>query len=361
MINHQACVTTIIPRLPPAIDGVGDYAINLARQLRQDFNVQTSFIVGDASWDGAAEIEGFPVRKIQAQSPTALLAVLNKDISSPLLLHYVGYGYEKRGCPSWLVRGLQQWHQVDASRSLVTMFHEISAFGPPWTSAFWLSSLQRNLAGKLAIVSKSCITSKQSYAELLRQSSRQQLEIDCLPVFATIGEPKFLRPLEQRARKLVVFGNAKYRRQVYDRCLSSLHKICQMLEIEQIIDIGVPTGLDFTEIRIVPILERGILASSTISEIMQDAIAGFLDFPPPSYLAKSTIFAAYCAHGLIPCLVDDSPTAVDSLESGQHYWSNGRQPELSLVRGQEIADRAHQWYRGHSLSTQAKSFYQRLF
>jgi hypothetical protein len=355
-------VISIVPRLPPSIDGVGDYALNLARQLRHDCNIQTSFIVGDASWDGATEIEGFPVRKIQSQSATALIAALNENLSSPLLLHYVGYGYEKRGCPSWLVQGLQQWDRVDVSRSLVTMFHEISAFGPPWTSAFWLSSLQRNLAGKLATVSKSCITSKQSYAEILRQSSRrEQIEIDCLPVFSNIGEPEFLCPLVQRTRKLVVFGNGKYRRQVYDRCLPSLHKICQLLEIQEIIDIGVPTGLDFTAISIVPILEQGILASSKISEIMQDAIAGFLDFPPPSYLAKSTIFAAYCAHGLIPCLADDSPISIDGLESGQHYWSDARHPELSLVRGQEIADLAHQWYQAHSLPTQAKSFYQRLF
>jgi hypothetical protein len=362
MINHQAFVTTIVPRLPPAIDGVGDYAVNLARQLRQDFNVQTSFIIGDASWDGAAEIEGFPVRKIPSRSATALLAALNEDVSSPLLLHYVGYGYEKRGCPSWLVRGLQQWTQVNASRSLVTMFHEIAAFGPPWTSAFWLSSQQRNLAGKLATVSKSCLTSKQSYAELLRQSSRrQQIEIECLPVFSNIGEPELLHPLERRSRKLVVFGNCKYRRQVYERCLPSLNKICHLLDIQEVIDIGVPTGLNLKEISIFPIREQGVLAAATISEVMQDAIAGFLDFPPPSYLAKSTIFASYCAHGLIPCMINSSPISIDGLEPGQHYWSDDLNIQLSLTRGQDIADCAYKWYQAHSLSAQSKLFYHKLF
>jgi hypothetical protein len=366
-MSNLNTVISIVPRLKPAIDGVGDYALNLARQLRKDFNIQTRFIVGDPTWHGAEEIEGFPVSKVRDRSPTPLLSLLsgNDDklpTNAPILLHYVGYGYAKRGCPVWLIDGLQSWKSLYPQRSLVTMFHEISAFGPPWTSAFWLSSLQRNLARKLATVSRSCITSKQSYAELLRQlSRRQQIEIDCLPVFSNIGEPECLHLLERRSRKLVVFGNGKYRRQVYDRCLPSLHKICQMLEIQEIIDIGVPTGLNFKEISIIPILEQGILASSTISEIMQDAIAGFLDFPPPSYLAKSTIFASYCAHGLIPCLVDYSPISIDGLESGQHYWSDGCNLELSLVRGQEIADRANQWYQAHSLSAQSKSFYQRLF
>jgi hypothetical protein len=36
----------IIPRLPPAIDGVGDYALSLARQLRHDYDIDTHFIIG---------------------------------------------------------------------------------------------------------------------------------------------------------------------------------------------------------------------------------------------------------------------------------------------------------------------------
>jgi hypothetical protein len=364
---NSSNVISIVPRLPPAIDGVGDYSLNLARQLRKDFNIQTQFVVGDPTWNGAEEIEGFPVSKVRDRSPAALFSLLSENDNrlppnSPILLHYVGYGYAKRGCPVWLIDGLQSWKSLYPHRSLVTMFHEISASSPPWASAFWLSSLQQNLARKLTIISKFCITSKQSYAELLRQlSKRQQMEIDCLPVFSTIGEPECLHPLERRSRKLVVFGNCKYRCQVYDRCLPSLHKICQMLEIQEIIDIGVPTGLNFKKISIIPIFEQGILASSAISEIMQDAIAGFLDFPPPSYLAKSTIFASYCAHGLIPCLVDYSSTSIDGLESGQHYWSDGCNLELSLIRGQEIADHANHWYQAHSLSAQSKSFYQRLF
>ncbi|MHC5830485.1 MAG: glycosyltransferase family 1 protein, partial [Nostoc sp.] len=64
MVNYLTHITSIVPRLPPAIDGVGDYALNLARQLRKDFNIQTHFIVGNPTWTGAAEIEGFPVSQI---------------------------------------------------------------------------------------------------------------------------------------------------------------------------------------------------------------------------------------------------------------------------------------------------------
>jgi hypothetical protein len=52
-------ILQIVPRLPPAIDGVGDYALNLARQLRQDFSIHTHFLVCDPNWNGKTELEGF--------------------------------------------------------------------------------------------------------------------------------------------------------------------------------------------------------------------------------------------------------------------------------------------------------------
>jgi hypothetical protein len=36
----------IVPRLHPRIDGVGDYALSLARQLRHDYGIDTHFIIG---------------------------------------------------------------------------------------------------------------------------------------------------------------------------------------------------------------------------------------------------------------------------------------------------------------------------
>ncbi|MFZ4728709.1 MAG: glycosyltransferase family 1 protein, partial [Pseudanabaena sp.] len=77
--------------------------------------------------------------------------MLEGDRTSPVLLHYVGYGYAKRGCPVWLVDGIQRWKNLYPDRLLVTMFHELHASGtPPWTSSFWLSPLQKNLVTRLA-------------------------------------------------------------------------------------------------------------------------------------------------------------------------------------------------------------------
>jgi hypothetical protein len=49
----------IVPRLPPLIDGVGDYSLQLARTLRENHNIDSKFIIGDPSWLGPTELEGF--------------------------------------------------------------------------------------------------------------------------------------------------------------------------------------------------------------------------------------------------------------------------------------------------------------
>ncbi|BAY60605.1 hypothetical protein NIES22_06640 [Calothrix brevissima NIES-22] len=361
-MSNLASVMSIVPRLPPAIDGVGDYALNLALQLRKDFNIQTYFVVGNSKWNGAAEIEGFPVRQVSDRSPDALLSLLSSDRSSSILLHYVGYGYAQRGCPVWLVDGLQRWKNLFPKRSLVTMFHEIAASGPIWTSSFWLSSLQKSLAARLAQMSERCITSKQSYGELLYQLNRtQQTEITCLPVFSNIGEAEYLPNLAERSQRLVVFGSRNARLQVYNQCLKALKETCQSLNIQEILDIGVPTGLELSEIYSIPIIEKGVDKAEEISKNLADSIAGFLNFPPPAYLAKSTIFAAYCAHRLIPCMVISSKLPIDGLEKGKHYWSNDdHSNELRLIQGQNIADNAYTWYQTHSLPVQAKIFMENL-
>ncbi len=352
-------IIQIVPKLPPAISGLGDYALNLARQLRKNFNIKTHFIVGNPKWDGVAEIEEFPVTQITDSSANALLNQLSSLPTATVLLHYVGYGYATRGCPFWLVDGLQRWKADSTHQRLVTMFHELYASGyPPWRSSFWLSPLQKNLVARLGKLSHHCITSKQSYAETLSKlATKKKFEIVSLPVFSNIGEPDNLLPLLERTKRLVIFGHRNSRTQVYQECLTALEQICQNLNIEEIYDIGVSTGLTLSHISGIPIVEKGITEASEISKIFKDCIVGFLNFPPPTYLAKSGIFAAYCAHGLIPCMVSASRASIDHLELGKHYFStsnSGRQ--LSLEIGQEIANNAYAWYQNHSLSAQAKMF-----
>lgn len=358
--NKPLKIIQIVPKLPPSINGLGDYALNLARQLWKDYNIETRFLVGDRNWQGATEIEGFTIQQITADSAEALFSLLSfdKKQSVSVLLHYVGYGYANRGCPIWLVEGLERWKARTANSHLVTMFHEVYASGYPlWTSSFWLLPLQKKLAERLVNTSDRCITSKQGYAEILYKMGRKKTQIAHLPVFSNIGEPENAPPLIERTQRLVIFGHKNSKLQVYQQGRQALELACKSLEIIEICDIGVPTGLEISEINAVPVVETGVIETVEISKIMLDSVAGFLNFPPPIYLAKSTILAAFCAHRLIPCMVTYNVMPIDGLQTGKHYWSaSDKDSQLSLELGQVIADNAYAWYQTHSLSMQTKIF-----
>jgi hypothetical protein len=357
-VNHLTNVYSIVPRLPPAIDGVGDYALNLARQLRKDFNIQTHFIVGNPTWSGESEIEGFAVSQIRDRTANNLVELLSGDRTSPILLHYVGYGYAQRGCPVWLVDGLQRWKSSFPNRLLVTMFHELYASGAPWTSSFWLSSLQKNLAARLTKLSDRCITSKQLYADMISQLSQgKHQQVPALPVFSNIGEPE--KPplaLSHRQQQLVVFGGIAKRTRVYQDCQTTLEYVCHSLNIQKILDIGTPTEITPTSIGKIPVLELGQQPANKVSDILADSVAGFCDYNP-DYLAKSTIFAAYCAHGLLPINAKDSRFVNDGIRLSEHYWvPNPNNDLLDDFDIQAIANNAYLWYLTHSISAQTKIF-----
>lgn len=356
--NSLLKVTTLVPRLPPAVDGLGDYGLNLARQLRQDFHITTDFIVGDPSWVGDSNIEGFVVKQVKERSQSALLELLPQDTDSTLLLHYVGYGYAKRGCPVWLIDALEQWRQTARNRRLVTMFHEIYAFSPDLrNSQFWTSWLQKRLATRLAVLTDGCLTSKQGYAEkLYHLSGKKQIKIPAMPVFSNVGEPQNLLPLEKRSRRLVVFGGRGPRTRVYVRSRLALERTCQALDIQEILDIGPPLGFDLGCINGKSIRTLGVISTEAISQLLSEAMVGFFDYSIP-FLGKSTIFAAYCAHQVIPIGAFYPGKDADGLERGKHYWFGDRHSSsMTLLTGQCVADNAHNWYQAHSLLAQSSNF-----
>ena len=350
---------SIIPRLPPLVDGIGDYALSLARLLREDISIETHFIVTDPAWTGAGQIDGFEATHLSARSASELLNALPADSAGnvTVLLHYEGYGYATRGCPLWLVNALEQWRNEN-NRRLVTMFHELYASGPPWTSSFWLSPLQKRLVARLAHLSDQWITSLERNADMVRQlTSKPTACAYHLPVFSSIGEPNSAPPLTERCRRMIIFGTRGRRIEVYKRSSADLNRICQQLGITEILDIGRFIEFDFASAMHVPVKALGELPGAEVSHLLLAVVAGVIDYPV-SMLGKSTIFAAYCAHRVIPIVAPfGDSTAAEGLEAGRHYWLTRDDPEqLDLNAGQVIADNAFAWYQTHNLSTHAETF-----
>jgi hypothetical protein len=352
---------SIVPNFAPASDGIGDYALSFAREFRAKAAVHSHFVVANPSWRGETRVEEFEVSHLPSRSTTDLLKLLScisTDLSAVLLLHYEGYGYAQRGCPLWLVKALEQWRAENKQRRLVTMFHELYATGPPWTSAFWLSSLQKNLTTRLARLSDQWMTSLERYAETVRRFSQNTTaRAYSLPVFSSIGEPVAIRRLAERRRRMVVFGTRGRRIEVYQRSSADLNRICQRLGITEILDIGRAIEFDFAGELTVPVQTLGEMPGAEIGRLLLDAVAGVIDYPA-AMLGKSTIFAAYCAHRVIPVIAPyGDSTPAEGLKANQHFWlTNVESERLNLDTGQVIADNAFAWYQPHSLSAHAETF-----
>jgi len=353
-------LTAIVPQLPPAIDGVGDYAFRLANELQQSFNLTTQFIVGNPQWQDTGAIAPFKAQVVQTRTQSDLLTLLKQGTpqNSLVLLHYVPHGYAQKACPFWLVRALEQWHTQFSNAHLLTFFHELYALDwhRPWSSDFWFSPVQQHLTARVAQLSDDCFTSTERYVrQIQRLSQGKQKKIPALPIFSNVGEVLTVLPLAQRQRKLIIFGQPHSKGRIYQESSSLLRHICHTLKIEIILDIGIPTGFAPTQIDTVPIQELGKLPMAEISHILSQSLAGFSTYDPQR-LSKSGIFAAYCAHGLLPINHQGFSQPMDQLTADVHYWVPQLSQPLECHRAQEIATSAHAWYQAHSLSTQANIF-----
>ncbi len=313
-------VVQIVPELPPAIGGVTGYAAVLAGALAGQAGIESRFV-----------------------SPHA--GGLERELAGAgtLLLHYANYGYERRGCPAELVAGLEEWKAGGEGRRLVTVFHEVYASGPPWRSSFWLSPRQRRLAARLATLSDGLLTTLGLYAGLLERLA-PGVRVTVAPVFSTVGEPAG-EEASPRPAAMAVFGGAGARARAYGEALPDLAEACRALAVEEILDIG-PDATAPAQVAGLSVRRMGTLPAAEVSRLLLAARAGFLAYPP-GFLAKSTIFAAYCAHGLAPVCA----------------WKRraGGAAEAPLWRAagpgaQQVAAAARGWYRGHALSHQVETY-----
>ncbi len=303
-------ILQIVPHLPPPFEGVGTYAAALAEALAK-LGIETRFLVPDRTVQG-------------------LLSGIGD--AETVLLHYAGYGYQRRGCPSWLAEGLARWK---GKGRLVTVFHEVWASGPPWRSSFWLLPFQRRIAAALARRSRALATTLPVYADLLRPWAS---DVAVMPVFSTVGEPAAVPGFRERARRIVVFGGAGVRGRAWRPFLPELARTVRELGAEEIVDVGPAVDLPET-VEGIPVRGLGVLPPAEVSALLLGSAAGFLAYPP-DFLPKSTIFAAYCAHGVLP---------VCAWHGGRHHWTGEGDP-------QAVASAAREWYGGHALARQAERF-----
>lgn len=335
-------VVAIVPRLFPALCGVGESAVVLADTLKARAGIGTVFVVGDPAAPRPQSIEAGVVR-LRSRSAAELSDGLGQV--SSVILHFVGYGYARRGCPWWLVRSLSRWKRGPEQR-LIVIFHELYATGRPWSSAFWTSPFQRQIARRLALLADVAIATRRRVAEELDLWLEEERKVELLPIFSTIGELAEPRPPADRKKTLVIFGSAGVRARAYAR-EDAIHWACTSLGIDEIVDIGPSMNRNVALPR--PVRELGMLPAAQVSAIMRESLAGFLSYYP-GCLSKSSVFAAYASHGLVPVCSDDAASEEDDLIVGKHYLAPNDGAHRSPER---VAAAAHDWYQRHGVGRHA--------
>jgi hypothetical protein len=167
-----------------------------------------------------------------------------------------------------------------------------------------------------------------------------------------VGEPRSLPLIADRRNQMVLFGQEGTRRRAYENSSGALQSVCEKLEIETIIDIGTPIDIGFQHLGQVPIVQMGKCSEARISQILSESKVAFLDYGDSRYLAKSGVFAAYCAHRVVPIVAQPCPRYLDNLRLGINYLAVEESAALTSL--QSVADAAYEWYNAHNVNVQTQ-------
>jgi hypothetical protein len=360
-VGEQQCRPTIIqvvPRRAAEPNGVADNALALARALRACRDANTVFLSGTPAADAMPvedDWETVCVPKREAHILADAIQLLSAETNArAVVLHFSGYGYQKRGVPVWLVRGVQIWSRRAARVPLLTIFHELYATGRPWQSAFWVSPLQKHIARSILNLSSAAITPTDLYRKRLSEwRDGNAIEITPMPVFSNVGEPGCGSAPCARTAAAVVFGLSGVEDYVFGIYRSEIERIISALGIEKIFDVGPRLSVMPHTLADAPVVSKGVLPPGAVSELLQSARFGFVAYPL-DFIGKSGVFAAYAAHGVVPIVLSQKQGAFDGLQPGRHFLDG-----LRLEAGADAQDLASiqrelfSWYTSHSLKVQA--------
>jgi len=291
----------ITDSLPFYVGGVSDYAYQLSSRLKKQYDLETYFITvkNFHDFDKSTFQNIFNIHEKRNLFETVKHIVENNyqtDERINIVLEYVGYGYQKRGCPLWLIRELKKLKKTFTQLQLITMFHELYAISNNIkTSTFWLSWLQKYITKEIFYLSDVVKTNTIKYCKELQQWDSKK-EIEVLPVFSNVGEKNNFLKFSKREEAAVIFGSSSSRARVYaDK--ERLENVLYELGIKKIYDIG--SGDVLTSLQGYLIKKMGKLGKQEIEQLMSTVKFGFLDYKNMP-LEKSGIFAAYAAYAMCP-------------------------------------------------------------
>lgn len=255
-------------------------------------------------------------REICARMPESICLPFDEQLrvvdSDRVLIQYSGYGFQRRGVAVNLVK----WaNNLSPSQTVGIYFHELSASGWPWQSAYWLSPLQRLVARELQKRSAFWLTNTLVHHRRLLQSDCKKPNAQ-LPVCSSVGELQDEEPHKQPV--LAIFGSAPLRTRLLRQHGALVAAFCTKNNLA-VWDIGPAVAPEYFSIFYnsgVPLTVFGKLSAEDVHARLTAASFGAIDYPT-THLDKSSVFAAYCAHAICPVVISGkSSLAYDTHEEG---------------------------------------------
>jgi hypothetical protein len=156
---------------------------------------------------------------------------------------------------------------------------------------------------------------------------------------------------------MVVFGSRNWIASSFTRYRDELAHACRSLRIRKVLVIG-DAGPE-TDHFSTPVEATGILAPDAASRWLEQARAGFTSCPVHC-LAKSGMFAAYTAHGLLPVVAREGVNDDELVVGSTMLAATGLSEKIPFEQIARISTGAHAWYASHNLWETASSYYDQL-
>jgi hypothetical protein len=353
-MSERRCLVQIVPRLPPATCGLGDHALMLADQWWQKHALQSRFLVADPNWHPPVPAPAWVARRMD-RSPPPWLEEMVALGPVAMVLHYSGYGYAKRGAPLWLLAAVRRFRGLCPETRWITMFHELHASGPVTSSAFWMQPLQRWVVRRLCQLSDVARTSNEIMQRILEPMvGPQTVLLPPLPVFSNLGESADRTPWSQREHRLVLFSSNLGGGDPGSRFWERLRLDLQVLGIQQVTLVGRPVQTpDWPD---VTFSQPGFLDAAEAARLLRSSAYGYAMLSP-LLLAKSGVFAAFAAHGVVPVLPEAETVLPDGLRSGTHFLCPQRMSgSAESLQMEKVSAAIWQWYQPHNLAHTAAAY-----
>jgi hypothetical protein len=304
MINKRYHKTAFLaPRLPPYIDGVGDYSANL---IRNSPELQDALLL---VYEGGLDLlSNFPRLKIESIPSDLhdLDSLLFEADVSLLIVQYSAYGFHSRGCPLALLKAVRRWRLSNRENRLLIMAHELWTRSVPWRLDGIRQLLHRRECLKLACSADYIFTSTSGYQAWL-SSIVPPSKLRTLPIGSNII-PLEPFPLfnDRETGGWVLFGKQRSRIRALESFRSWIPKLYAAGLIDKLEIVGSAESSvdDEHEMRLLTELlprevfvRHGELNVSDLSRVLARNRYGLLSQTPQSS-TKSGVFMAYASHQL---------------------------------------------------------------